>query len=126
MGQDSPFSIKEISAISFGVAPNVEQEIGRAIVRFARLEHAFELMIWDLLRLDSDNGKIFTARMEMSRKTAVVRQMLTNLKPPKFPTEAVWRALKIATENRNKIAHAVWITVDGDPAMVSSRWSWRW
>jgi hypothetical protein len=118
---DKFFAITDISSLSFDVPTETEQQIGAAIIAFSRLEHQIELMIWDFLKVGSDSGRLLTGHMEFSVKQQLLKKLIEQNANASL-TKPIWRAVTVAMQNRNKVCHAVWITVKGHPAMVSSQW----
>jgi hypothetical protein len=110
--------------IVFRVTQSITRRIGSLIVACSRLEHTLEITIWALLKLDSEDGKMLTARMEMNRKQAILKELLQrNLQKGGEPIDPqFWEILQGVIEGRNKVAHGVWVTTKGRPAIASTKW----
>jgi hypothetical protein len=120
--EQKPFLIKDIEHVSFDIPMSVQRRIGATVIAFSRLEHTAELLIWHLLNLDGDRAKTITGRLETSRKTQLLKELLIIQKFSDPFWEKFWQATNITTEARNKVAHGVWFTYFGQPCIISTRW----
>lgn len=67
---------------------------------------------------------MLTSRMDMNRRQSVLKDLI-NRYPKKdvpLPNEQFWEMLQTVIEARNKIAHGVWVTAKGRPAIASTKW----
>ena len=99
--------------------------IGRAVVTWSRLEQSIEEVIWELLKMSVEDGRIITARLDVKYKTALLRG-LSEKNLQKDALEAIRSLLTRIDELytvRNLIVHGVWGTVKPDnvPAVMSLR-----
>jgi hypothetical protein len=66
---------------------------------------------------------MLTARMDMNRRQAIIKELIG-----RYPKDGVtldpqfWEILQTVIEARNKVAHGVWITAKGRPAIASTKW----
>jgi hypothetical protein len=96
---------------------NHERLIGRVVVAWSKLEGAMEDLIWQLLGLDIEQGRVITSRLDAVAKIRMIR----SLGEPAL-TEPQWLSLSetmaridILREDRNTILHGTW---GRDPAGV--------
>jgi hypothetical protein len=102
-----------------------EQLIGRAIVRWSRLEIVIDEVIWRFLKLDIPNGRVITSHLDASHKFKLLRGLsalhLTSDGQEQFAI--TMGKLEDLYAYRNLFAHCHWVTVfpDNLPAALSMR-----
>lgn len=116
--------IKDPADIVWELPSYVQRQIGGAIVACSRLEHTLETVIWAFLKIDSEDGKMLTSRMEMTRRQAILKELIQRYpKEGEQPIDSeFWETLQTVIEARNKISHGMWVLVKGRPCIASSKW----
>jgi hypothetical protein len=117
-----PAWIEDPDRISFHIPKSIVRRIGSVVIAFSKFEHTAELLIWHLLNVDGDRGKTITGRMETSRKTQLLKELLTIEAFADPFWDRFWESVRTTTEDRNKVVHGVWLTYRGIPALLSTRW----
>jgi hypothetical protein len=86
--------------------------IGRVIVRWGKMEAALDDLIWHLLDLHPDIGRLLTNKMDASRKIQLIRTLAEICMPQDmfFALSPVLDDIDVLREDRNFIAHANWFT----------------
>ena len=118
-----PELVNDPSEIDWHVSPAIRRSIGSAVVACSYLEHTLEIAIWAFLKLNSEDGKMLTSRMDMNRRQSLIRELIDRY--PKEGTSIAlnfWEILQAVIESRNKVVHGVWITARGSPAIASTKW----
>jgi hypothetical protein len=122
--EPEPELVNHPSDIDWRIPGYIQRRIGAAIVACSTLEHTLEIVIWAYLKLNSEDGKMLTSRMEMNRRQAVLKDLMSRYSKngiapidPQF-----WEMLQVVIEQRNKVAHGVWITAKGRTAIASTKW----
>jgi hypothetical protein len=111
--------------ISFDLPNDLKLAIANAVVSFAKLEMAVEELIWELVGLSFAHGRMLT-RMDTRPKFELVKKLLLELVPPerrKTLAPNIWKAIEDLREDRNDIVHGTWVIFNGQPALVSHRYS---
>jgi hypothetical protein len=121
-----PPELTDISRVSFQIPSSVQKKIARAIMAFSLFESTVEMAIWDILKLDADDGRIFTRTMVASRKIGTLKEVIQRRSGGPISgvmNEDFWKLAGETATDRNTIAHGTWIWLDGStPAVVSLRW----
>lgn len=118
-----PELVNDPSEIEWHVTGAIRRRIGSAIVACSYLEHTLEIAIWAFLKLESEDGKMLTSRMDMNRRQAMIKELIN-----RYPKDGItldtqfWEILQTVIEARNKVIHGVWITAKGRPAIASTKW----
>ena len=101
-----------VSRISFEIPSSVLRNISKAIIAFSYFEATVEMAIWNILKLESDDGRIFTRTMQAVRKIGILQEVVerrhTNLTRSILDKD-FWKRAKDAAQERNIAAHGVWI-----------------
>lgn len=123
---DEPTTETPVSRISFEIPSSVLRNISKAIIAFSYFEATVEMAIWNILKLESDDGRIFTRTMQAVRKIGILQEVVerrhTNLTRSILDKD-FWKRAKDAAQERNIAAHGVWIWFDQKTsAVVSLRW----
>ncbi len=102
-----------------------EKLIGRVVVEWSKLENLLNDLLWAILGLDFEDGKIVTGRADVSNKVQLLRAIA-----PRYLTDSqldhLLSALDIVDglrEDRNFIVHGTWhvILPEGQPWAASIR-----
>jgi hypothetical protein len=102
-----------------------EKLIGRVVVQWSKVEAGLNELIWRMLQLTIEDGRILTSRMDAQTKIAMLRKL-----GPRYldggPLEDLQKALKLADnvrDDRNFIVHGTWGTLlpEGEPIALSIR-----
>ena len=113
------------SRVDFNIPVDVRLGIADAIMAFSHLEMTAEMMIFDMLKLSFDDGRLITGTMVTNRKFELFHDLLDTKLPTDSPYRKIdraWRATDTVISARNKIAHGVWAMLDGQtPFVVSYR-----
>jgi hypothetical protein len=121
--EPGPEVVNDTSDIKWHVSGAIKRRIGAAIVACSQLEHTLEIAIWAFLKLDSEDGKMLTARMEATRRQTVLKELITRYPKEGFSLNPdFWEILQTVIETRNKVAHGIWVTAKGRPAVASTKW----
>jgi hypothetical protein len=100
-----------------------EKLIGRVIVEWSKLEQCIQDLIWRLVNLRFEDGRVITERMDVTRLIAIAKVLSRrHLKDEALLTE-VLDALARADElrdDRNFVVHGTWCTVEPDGIAYSS------
>lgn len=98
-----------------------ERWIGRVIVRWSRLDNGLDQLIWKLLRLQLEDGRIITARMDTQFKINILRYL-----GKKHLSEAnaiklhdLLNTIEDLYGDRNYIVHGIWSTLIPDNVPVA-------
>jgi hypothetical protein len=102
------------------VSPQYERLIGRTIAAWSKLEACMEDFIWSLLKVEIEQGRVMTARVDAVGKIRMLRE-LGHLELP----EAMFHRLSLTLDeidvlrdDRNFIAHGSWGRTKVDMTMV--------
>jgi hypothetical protein len=99
--------------------------IGRAIVSWAWLEAAMQDVLWTLVGVPIEDGRILTQRTDATRKIQWIRAFASRhlLGAEKTEMTSVLEDIEILQGDRNFIAHGSWATLmpDGLPMASSVR-----
>lgn len=109
-----------------GVSPAQHLNIGRAIDHWSRIENLMQEVIWALLNVSVEEGRIITSRLD-----AKFRRMMMLSLAERYMTKGTFKIFKdlvnkkVSTlyDTRNLIAHGNWVTIlpDNVPAVLSLR-----
>jgi hypothetical protein len=117
------YDLPDASRISKEIPDDVKIAIAGAIIAFAAMENSAEEVIWDLTGLSADDGKLLTKR---SDKLDLAKRLSERYRIPihgnSQTTIDIWSIVSQLVDARNKIAHGVWIMIDGK---MPSAVSWR-
>lgn len=107
------------------VGDEIFVQIGKCIAQWSDIEHVIEQVIWALLRLNIEEGRIVTSHLDARHKTLLLRQ-LGHLHLPSEDMEeftTVLGRIEDLYERRNLIAHGQWVTLKPDnvPGVMSLR-----
>jgi hypothetical protein len=101
-----------------------ERLIGRVVVAWAKLESALDGLIWHLLSLEIEDGRIITARLDAVAKIKMSRDLGNlNLSEEQFrQLSPILDRIDILREDRNHIVHGMWArNREGIPITFSLR-----
>jgi hypothetical protein len=115
--------------VSKYVSPNHERLLGRLVVAWSRLEAVMGDLIWVILGVDAEDGRVITARMDARTKLQWLRVYLKRCLSEDSFAECLKTLDKIQQrqEDRNFAMHGSWGTsrLDnasyGDPIAFSLR-----
>ena len=115
----------DVKRLSLGVSNEIRAAVGSAIMAFSEMEMSAEHFIWDSLALSVDDGKLVT-QIDSKEKFVLAKKLSKKRKIPIHNNETtaddVWKNIELIIEARNKMAHGVWIMIDGDkPTVISYR-----
>jgi hypothetical protein len=99
--------------------------IAGVIIQWSRLDGVIQELIWKLLKLDIEDGRVVTCLNDISVNISILRTLFRR-KLPKAVADAFLLRLNQLTplmEARNLVAHGLWATVmpEGDPGVLSLR-----
>ena len=112
------------------VDPKISDEqidlIGRVVISFSKLEAALEDTIWFFLKIDDEDGRIVTKRLDAETKIQLVRALATRHIANEEILSKLKEVLGLISElkdNRNFIIHGLWGTMmpDNVPVALSLR-----
>jgi hypothetical protein len=92
------------------VSLQYERLIGRAIIAWSKLEACMEDFIWSLLKIDLEQGRVITGRVDAVGKIRMLRE-LGRLELPELMFHRLSPALDeidVLRDDRNFIAHGSW------------------
>ena len=111
--------------ISIGVPDVVKVAIAGALMEFANMEAALEVLIWEITGLSFDDGRLLTkqdisAKIKLTKRLSEKYQIAAPKVKRGMPT--MWRAMEDLLQPRNQIAHGMWVMIDLKiPAAASYR-----
>jgi hypothetical protein len=109
----------------YGVSPVTEKLIGRFIVEWSRLEALIGDMIWVILDVKEEDGRIVTARVDAKTKLQWLKAFSARYLEGKELEHIaqIVNVIEIVQESRNLVVHASWGTFvqSGDPIAMSLR-----
>jgi hypothetical protein len=93
-----------------GIGLLQEKLIGRVVVERSKLESSLHDLIWRMLGIEIDDGRILTARMDAVRLIGIIRALAPRkLKEPQLQTLLdVLITIDELRDDRNFIAHGTW------------------
>jgi hypothetical protein len=102
-----------------------EKLIGRVVVQWSKIEAGLDNLIWGMLRLTIEDGRVLTSRIDAQMKIAMVRKLAPRHMTEE-PLEKLLKALVLADDirdDRNFIIHGTWGTLwpEGKPISLSIR-----
>jgi hypothetical protein len=109
------------------ITPEIAGLVGSCIITWSRVEQAIEEVVWALLQIDVDHGRIITARLDAKYKMMLLRQLGNRHFRENTKTSAEFSAVLERLEDlygeRNLMAHGQWVTLipDNIPAVLSLR-----
>jgi hypothetical protein len=108
-----------------GVSPEIELLVGRAIITWSNLEIIMQEVIWTLLRVSVDEGRIMTSNLDAKYRMNLLRELgRYHLKHQQLADllETLGHCEDLYGD-RNLIAHGQWVTMlpDNIPAVLSLR-----
>src|ERR1700732_1556408 len=91
--------------------PSLEREIGRIIVRFARLEWILSKMLFAALNINNVKGRIALKDHNAVERFEIIKRLatLSGLNTTKTDLGALKEAICAAQSQRNDLAHSVWM-----------------
>lgn len=91
------------------IPPEQLDWIGRVAAAWSYLEVSPDDLIWHLLDLDDEDGKIMTSRNDSNRKVQLIRSLAANhLSPTKFgELKRLPDTITALQEDRNFIVHGI-------------------
>jgi hypothetical protein len=115
------YDLGDSSRISKGIPDSVKLLIANAIMAFAEMEVSAELVLWKLAGLSTDDGKLLTQldskeKFELTKKFSERYQIPIHAHPQ--TTSDIWSQIRMIVEARNKVAHGVWVMIDGNMPMA--------
>lgn len=87
------------------------QLIGRMITEWSRLETILSMIIWHLLKLDMEDGRVITGTLDARPKVRMLRQLAKRHVKPKALLTQFSQLLTVVEglqEERNFMAHGIW------------------
>jgi hypothetical protein len=113
------------SQISVGVPDKIKILVADALMEFANMESALEVLIWEVTGLSFDDGRMLT-KLDISKKIGLAKDLSEKYGVPSPKVAkgklSMWGAMRALLEPRNKIAHGMWIMIDLKiPASASYR-----
>ena len=115
--------ISDVARLTTTIPDDYKKAIGEVVIQWARLEFTVEYLIWRVLRLDEEDGRAITSRLDMKPKT----EMLVNLAERYFSPKEATAKLKDYVSHiahlhklRNRIIHGFWAIVDEETAIATS------
>jgi hypothetical protein len=99
-----------------------EKLIGRVVVEWSKLEQCIQDLVWRLVNLRFEDGRVLTGRMDVTRVIPIARVLAGRfLSEPLLQEvlEALLRADDLR-DDRNFIVHGTWCTVDPPGVSYSS------
>jgi hypothetical protein len=111
--------------LRFEISPGTEKLIGRFVAAWSDVELVIGLLVWAILNVDEDDGKIISAAVDASVKVTWVRAFAARhleLEDQREIAEILSK-LDAIRESRNLIVHGQWCTMrdTGDPVAISLR-----
>lgn len=105
--------MREGQTISPDVSIDHQVRVGRVVIVWAKLEGAMQEAIWDLLRLEMDEGRILTERMDAGTLIRILRSLGNRHLPEPALLEFLTAMDEIedSQEARNFIVHSTWGTI---------------
>lgn len=92
--------------------PALAAHIGNVMLAFSRADYALMILIWQILRINGDDGADLTLGLEMRRRITLVRRLMArHILKTKDLVESVEGGLKQledTVEIRNRCAHGIW------------------
>ena len=115
-------SLNDMSRVSHEIPDNVKIAIADVVIHFAKMEAALEGLIWTILHLSVDDGRLIT-RMDARPKIALAKTLAERrglgISNPKLP-DTYWETIDKLRGYRNDVVHSAWLMVDGEiPLAVS-------
>lgn len=101
--------------ITFILSDKLKLEIASAVILFSKMESCATEVVWHIKGADLALKKKI-ARMPASGLASEIRKAMASVTPIGF--EAVWSAFEELANERNLIAHGVWMVADGRPFVV--------
>ena len=107
------------------LTPNVslthQKLVGRVLVLWAKLESAINDTIWQILRLETQDGRALTAYNDAEQNLTILRSLAKrHLTDERYKTlKATLDAIKICQGERNMIAHGTWGTLNPDGVPIA-------
>jgi hypothetical protein len=99
-----------------------ERLVGRLMISWARLEAIMQDTIWTLLGVDSDDGRVLTAKADANRKIQWLRALAKSHLSGE-DLESLTNILNVVDtlkDDRNFVAHASWFTTVADNLPIGS------
>jgi hypothetical protein len=92
------------------VSLQFERLIGRVIIAWSKLEASMEDLIWSLLDLEIENGRVMTARVDAVGKIRMLRELGRQEMPEQMfhRLSPTLDEIDVLREDRNFMAHGTW------------------
>jgi hypothetical protein len=92
------------------VSLRYERLIGRIVVNWSKLEACMEDLIWSLLKLEIEKGRVITARRDAVNKIRMLRELgVQELPEPMFHRlSPALDHIDVLREDRNFVVHGTW------------------
>jgi hypothetical protein len=115
----------ELGPVKYGVSLRHERLVGRAIISWSRLEAAIQDIIWVILDVPLEDGRIITARMDAIKKMQWIKSFSKRHLDgkPLEDMEFILSKVDDLLDDRNFIVHTSWGTLvnTGEPVGMSLR-----
>jgi hypothetical protein len=102
----------------YTVSLQYERMIGRAIIAWSKLEASMEDLIWSLLNVEIEQGRVVTARVDAVGKIRILRELGQLVLPESMfhRLSPTLDEIDVLRDHRNFIAHGSWgrARYDGD------------
>jgi hypothetical protein len=121
--QPGPMARRPTTEVRQEISGPQELLIGQFVVAWSRLDHSVDEVIWSLLRSSVDDGRVITARLDLTYKFNLLRG-LAQRRLSKDDLGALFEIIKKINdlnEFRVLIIHGLWVTVQDTPAVQSMR-----
>jgi hypothetical protein len=116
------------STLSREIPDSIKIAIADVIMRFSEMENAAETVIWDLVGVSDDDGKLLT-QLDSKDKLELCKKFTERYGMPIHSdidiASHAWMTIRQSIEARNKIAHGLWYMLhegsESVPVAVSYR-----
>lgn len=119
------FDVDDLSRISFVIPDEIKIAFASAMMAFTAMEQSAEHLVWDLVGISYDDGRLLT-RMDTKERFELLKVLMKRYNLPAHPnpktTTEMWTAVRHLIEARNRMAHGAWHMLDQQtPIAVSTR-----
>jgi hypothetical protein len=121
--QPGPMARRPITEVRQEISGPQELLIGRFVVAWSRLDHSLDEVIWSLLRFPVDDGRVITARLDLTYKLNLLRGLAQRRlsKDDLGALSEIIKRINDLNEFRVLIVHGLLVTVKDTPAIQSMR-----
>jgi hypothetical protein len=116
---------REDDGFRTAVAMKHEKLIGRFVVAWSKLENAIDDLIWHLLDLPVEYGRVITTRLDATGKIRILKALgdLTYTESERSALNETIGKIELLKDDRNFIIHGTWGTskLDNEPLALSLR-----